>query len=57
MRTLVVLISVFLFCLSGIAGNLDDSWMVTKEGKMECKKVSGAIFMSLDKFPHQIKKW
>jgi hypothetical protein len=40
MKTLVVLISVFLFCLSGIAGELDDSWVVTKDGKLQCKKVN-----------------
>ena len=39
MKKMVVLLSVFLFCLSGIARDLGTSWVVTDEGKIECKKV------------------
>ena len=39
MKKLIVLISVILFCLSGIAKDLGSSWVVTNEGKMDCKKI------------------
>jgi hypothetical protein len=39
MKKLVVLISALLFCFSGIARDLGTSWVVTDEGKIECKKV------------------
>ena len=40
MKKLFVLIPVILFCLSGIARDLGTSWIVTGEGKMECKKLN-----------------
>ncbi len=40
MKKLIVLTSVVLFCLSGIARDLGTSWVVTSEGKMDCKKIN-----------------
>ncbi len=40
MKKLIVLFSVVLFCLSDIARDLGTSWIVTNEGKIECKKLN-----------------
>jgi len=40
MKTLCVLSSVVLFCLSSIARDTGASWVVTREGKMICEKIS-----------------
>ena len=40
MKKLFVLLSVFLFCISGIARDLGTSWVVTDEGRIDCKKVT-----------------
>jgi hypothetical protein len=39
MKKIMVLFTMVLFCLSGIAKDLGDSWVVTEKGKMDCKKV------------------
>jgi len=40
MKKLIVLFSVVLFCLTGIARDLGTSWVETSEGKMDCKKIN-----------------
>ncbi len=40
MKKLIVLFSVVLFCLSGISRDLGASWIVTGEGKIDCKKIT-----------------
>jgi hypothetical protein len=45
MKKSIVLFSIVLFCLSGIAKDLSASWVLTREGKMNCKK----IFMGYNK--------
>lgn len=39
MKKLLVLFSVVLFCFSGIAKDTYASWVLTREGKMNCKKI------------------
>jgi hypothetical protein len=39
MKKGVVLLSLMLFCISGFAIDLGASWVVTGEGKIECKKI------------------
>ena len=39
MKRHVVLISLILFCFSGIARDLGESWVITNKGKMDCSKV------------------
>jgi len=40
MKKFFVLGAAVMFCLSGIAGELGETWVITKNGKIECKKVS-----------------
>jgi hypothetical protein len=40
MKKSIVLFSIILFCLSGIAKDLSASWVLTTEGKMNCKKIN-----------------
>jgi len=39
MKKLLVLIPLVLFCCVGIARDLGSSWIVTNQGKIDCKKV------------------
>ncbi len=39
MKKHVVLFSLILFCLSGMAKDLGESWVVTNKGKLDCIKV------------------
>jgi len=39
MKKGVVLLSLILFCLTGFARDLGTSWVVTGDGKMDCKKI------------------
>jgi len=40
MKKSVVLLAAVLFCLSGMARDLGNTWVVTNDGKIDCKKVS-----------------
>jgi len=40
MKKLIILLSVVLFCLSGMAKDLGANWVVTGEGKIDCKKIT-----------------
>ena len=40
MKTLSVFFMAILFCLSGMAKDSGNSWVVTSNGKIECKKVN-----------------
>ena len=40
MKKLLILISLVLFCFAGIARDLGSSWVVTNNGKMDCKKIN-----------------
>jgi len=39
MKNLVVLLSVLMFCLGGIARDLGTSWVETNEGRIDCEKI------------------
>jgi len=39
MKKLIVIFSVVLFSLSGIARDLGASWVATSEGKLDCKRI------------------
>jgi hypothetical protein len=40
MKKIIVLFSLGLFCLSTIARDLGSTWIVTNEGKMDCKRIN-----------------
>lgn len=40
MKKAFVLFTAVLFCLSGMAKGLGDSWVITQNGKIDCKKVN-----------------
>jgi len=39
MKKMLVLFSVILICLTGIAKDPGESWVITRNGKIDCKKV------------------
>jgi len=40
MKKVIVIFTAVLFCISGIAKDTGDSWIITRDGKMDCKKIS-----------------